>query len=186
MTENNTSPDPQPESPQSPSHPEKHSSFSKGLENIILFGAGIAFITSLFSKGNKNEEESTQNDGQQEIENQHDTSQRIRKQNLISEDQKCIKPTNWKIPLGLVDSSMRFQFSWENFIFIFKLFLILGIFVISLAYTTSQNLLGNKILDFINFLDEHKPLAISILLASISGILLFFTKKDTRPRLPEA
>ncbi len=156
MTENNTSPDPQSESPQSPSPPEKHS--------------------PLLSKDNKNEEKSKQNDDQQEIKNHHNIAEKSCKKNSISEDQKYIRPISWEAPLCLIDSSMRFPFSWENFIFIFKLFLILGIFITSLAYTTSQNSLGNKTLDFINFLNEHKPLAISIFLASISGILLFFTK----------
>ena len=67
MTENNTSPDPQSDSPQSPSRPEKHSSFSKGLENIILFGAGIAFITSLFSKDKNTETKAPHKDTQKEI-----------------------------------------------------------------------------------------------------------------------
>ena len=176
MTENNTSPDSQSEAPRSPSPPEKHSSLSKGLENIILFGAGIAFITSLFSKDDKNEEKYKQNDDQQEIKNHHNIAQESCKKNSISEDQKYINPISLEAPPCLIGSSMGFQLSWENFIFIFKLFLILGIFITSLAYTTSQSSLGNKTLDFINFLNEHKPLAISIFLASISGILLFFTK----------
>lgn len=143
MTENNTSPDPQSEAPHSPSPPEKHS--------------------SLLSKDNKNEEKSKQNDYQQES----------CKKNSISEDQKYIKQISWEAPPCLIGSSMGFQLSWENFITILKLFLILGIFTTSLVYATSQNSPENKILDFIDFPNEYMPLTISILLTSISGFLLF-------------
>lgn len=154
MTENNTSPDPQSEAPHSPSPPEKHS--------------------SLLSKDNKNEEKSKQNDDQQEIKNHHNIAQGSYKKNSISEDQKYIKLISWDTPPCLIDSSMRLPLSWENFITILKLFLILGIFTTSLVYATSQNSPENKILDFIDFPNEYAPLTISILLTSISGFLLFF------------
>ena len=50
MSEQDSSPETNTNSPKSPPNPEKRFSLSKIIENIILFTSGIIFIASLFSK----------------------------------------------------------------------------------------------------------------------------------------
>ena len=156
MTENNASPDPQSESPQSPSRPEKHSSFSKGLENIILFGAGITFIISLLSKNKKAEKDSIQTEVPKE-KNDIEPTQDTRKFHFIY---------SWAENLRI---SKKFLNQMRILTLVFLIFLLIAILWGYITEIIS--------LVFIYLSTEGIPLGIALLATLITAFFMFLIKR---------
>ena len=156
MTENNTSPDPQPEATHSPSPPEKHSSFSKGLGNIISIGAGIAFIISLLSKDKKAKKDSTQTEAPKE-KNDIEPTQDTGKFHFIH---------SWAKNLRI---SKKFLNQMRILILVFLIFLLIAIIWEYITEITS--------LVFIYLSTEGMPLGIALLATLITAFFMLLIKR---------
>lgn len=156
MPDQDTSPNPQPESVYSPSHPEKHPSLSKGLGNIILIGAGIAFITSLLSKDKKAEKDSIQIESSKE-KNDIDPTQDTRKFHFIHSWTKNLRTTK------------KFIIQISILILIFPIFLLIAFY---------WGYISEKItLVFKYFSTENVPFGIALSATLIAVFLMFFFKR---------
>lgn len=156
MSEQGTSPDPQPESTHSLSHPEKHSSFSKGLGNIILFGAGITFIASLLSKDKKADKDSIQ------IES--------------SKEKNDIQPTQDTEKLHFIHLwTINLRASKEVINQILILILIFLAFLLIAGYWGHITEIISLV--FIYFSTENLPLGIALLATLITAFFMFLIKR---------
>lgn len=156
MPEQSTCPDPQSESAYPPSHPEKYSSFSKGLENIILIGAGITFIASLLSRDKKAEKDSNQ------IES--------------SKEKNDIEPTQDKRKFHFINSwTKNLRISKKVII---QVSILILIFLVFLLIARCWGRITEIIfLVFIYFSTENAPLGIALLATLIAAFFMFLIKR---------
>lgn len=189
MSEQDNSPETSANSPKSPSTPEKRFSLSKIIENIVLLIAGVAFITSLFSKNKNTETKESHKDTQTEIKEPYKETEQHQKTKEKRTENTSSSPARMSILRGLVSNinekikeKMHKNISKDAYKEILvelckKISISLAVFSISFIITNWWNEIFNGIYQAFKYLfSKSIPLGISISAAIIVALSLIFGK----------